>query len=389
MSKHTDMDTEYGRRIAALLIREQQGGLTPGQQQELDRWRACSQARTRLSQRIGDPQYVDVGLRGRAAAANTDATRWEAILHRIAARRQVRRLRLWAAGGAAAAAVAAGAVLLAPRTAQDVPIARQTVQPGSPRAVLCMDDGSRVELDGRGTVDLGAGVTAADGTLEYAAGQAASGTRYHTLIVPRGGIHTLHLADGTVVTLNAGSQLRYPVAFAGGTRGVELQGEAFFEVSADRSKPFVVTASGMQVRVTGTAFNVDAYNPATVRTVLVEGRVSVTEPIGGRQWPLMPSQAAVCDLATGETTITHVDTRQYTAWKEGDFVFRNQPIDAVVESLARWYDVQVAVSDPAIGRMRVTADISRNRELTEVLDAITGSSGIRYKLADGTVTLYE
>ena len=94
--------------------------------------------------------------------------------------------------------------------------------------------------------------------MDSLVGQSAE-VKYNTLIVPRGGEFSLELADGTRVWLNTESKLRYPVAFTGEERRVEMDGEVYFEVAKNREKPFVVTVNGVDIRVLGTSFNVSAY----------------------------------------------------------------------------------------------------------------------------------
>ena len=108
--------------------------------------------------------------------------------------------------------------------------------------------------------------------------QVATGkTEYNVLEVPRGGEYTVTLSDGTVVYLNSGSELRYPVAFGVERRDVFLSGEGYFEVAKDAKRPFFVNADKLKIRVYGTSFNVNTYNLANVETVLVEGKIGIQE----------------------------------------------------------------------------------------------------------------
>lgn len=124
----------------------------------------------------------------------------------------------------------------------------------------------------------GTRILTSDNRVKYSGKDSLAGqsteVKYNTLIVPRGGEFSLELADGTRVWLNAESRLRYPVAFTGKERKVEMEGEVYFEVAKNKEKPFIVTVNGVDIRVLGTSFNVSAYQEEVVAT-LVEGKVQL------------------------------------------------------------------------------------------------------------------
>ena len=125
----------------------------------------------------------------------------------------------------------------------------------------------------------------------------------------------MELADGTRVWLNAESRLRYPVAFTGKERKVEMEGEVYFEVAKNKEKPFIVTVNGVDIRVLGTSFNVSAYQEEVVAT-LVEGKVQLKK--GNEQVILSPNQQAI--WSDDEFRVKQVDARNYVLWKEGIFL---------------------------------------------------------------------
>ena len=138
---------------------------------------------------------------------------------------------------------------------------------------------------------------------------------------PYGGEYTVRLSDGSLVYLNAGSRLRYPVAFGDGPRVVELTGEGYFEVARDEERLFVVRTGEVETRVYGTKFDVNTFGG--VRAVLVEGRVGV-RGMDGREHRLCPSQLIEYDEDGVLVGIEEVDTRVYLAWKEGYFFFDDE-----------------------------------------------------------------
>jgi transmembrane sensor len=157
---------------------------------------------------------------------------------------------------------------------------------------------------------------------------------YNTLLTHNGEEYSLTLADGTKVWLNAASSLRFPVAFTGHERRVELSGEGYFEVAKDAGRPFYVTSAGQEVQVLGTHFDVNGYAGFT-ETTLLEGKVRV-----GEKTVLSPGQQSW--LKNGRITVKNdVDVDAVIAWKNGRFNFNNADISAIMQQLERWYDIQV------------------------------------------------
>lgn len=144
------------------------------------------------------------------------------------------------------------------------------------------------------------------------------------------------LADGTRVWVNSFSDLEFPSQFVGKERRVRLTGEAYFEVSRDTAKPFIVEVGGKEIKVLGTSFNINDYDGKFV-TTLVTGRVGVYED--EQEYILEPSMQI--QIANGDVALSNVDTREFIAWKEGWFVFKKRRLQDVLDILSRWYDVAV------------------------------------------------
>ena len=197
---------------------------------------------------------------------------------------------------------------------------------------------------------------------------------------PAGTVIRYDLPDGSVVWLNAGSRLRYPVRFAGGKREVELRGEAYFEVEADRKSPFYVhTDAGMSVHVYGTSFNVNAYDdePA-IRTVLEKGRVNVVAP-DRTTVRIEPGEQVVFDRRTGALTCSQVRVEDECAWRDGRLVFRNTPLDEVLHRLARHYNVDIEFRNHSDEVFRYRATF-RDETLTQIFDYLSASADIRWRV---------
>ena len=202
-------------------------------------------------------------------------------------------------------------------------------------------------------------------------------TLYNTLATPRGGQYQVCLPDGSRVWLNAESSLRYPTAFTGKDREVQLTGEAYFEVAADKSRPFLVKAGSTETRVLGTHFDIMSYaDEGPVRTTLLEGAVRMEQ--GTHSALLQPGEQAQLDNEKGGIVTHLVNTRAVVAWKDGYYYFDRTPMQSVMRQIARWYDVDIvyqgaAPVDEFVGKIPRTAYVS---EVLHIMELI----GIRFKI---------
>ena len=193
------------------------------------------------------------------------------------------------------------------------------------------------------------------------------------------------LADGTNVWLNSGSTIKFPASFENySEREVELNGEGYFEVTENKLKPFVVKTSKINIRVLGTSFNVSAYNEYNSMTVaLVKGKISLERKFGDERKELItlePNELVEYDDITKKlyhSSSTYIE--KYTAWKEGQIVFFNDPIDVVVKRLEKWYNVKIHVGDKTLQDYSFTATFI-DESLEQVLKLLSLSSPMNYKI---------
>ncbi len=205
---------------------------------------------------------------------------------------------------------------------------------------------------------------------------------YNTVETPLGMRSSLTLPDGTRVWLNSGSSISYPVLFANDFRAVSLKGEAYFEVKKDKSWPFVVNTKNLDVVVTGTTFNCNAYpENDQVQTVLVEGEVTLANQSATELATLNPGELAIFDKSNQRITTTKTDLQKYIAWKSGKLMFRDDKMNKVVEKLERWYNVEFEIEDPEIADYIYTATFI-DESLDQVLKMLTLSAPIRYTISD-------
>ena len=211
---------------------------------------------------------------------------------------------------------------------------------------------------------------------------------YKTMQIPVGGFYQLKLADETKVWLNSLTQLRFPVTFAGEERKVYLTGEAYFEVARDSVHPFIVaTDEGMEVKVYGTEFNVDTYRKGTVKTTLVNGKVGIRVSATGEEVRLSPNQMALFTKATQSIQVENVDPYGAVAWKDGKFVFEDEPMEEIMERLSRWYDVKVFYANERIKKHTFTGIITRFADISDVLHLMEETAAVEFNIQGNIVTV--
>ena len=201
------------------------------------------------------------------------------------------------------------------------------------------------------------------------------------------------LDDGSLVHLNYNTRLIYPEKFGRGDRNVILEGEAYFMVAKDKSRPFVVHTPDGSIRVLGTEFNVntrvdgndnDNVNGGRYRTevVLVKGSVSVA-PAKGKEQMMKPGEQ--CKISNTQCVIENVDVAPYVAWNTGTFVFDNCPLETAMKVLSHWYGFEVVYLNEAIKKERITGDFDRYVKPDQLLDAISKSSGLTMRKENKTI----
>ncbi len=190
---------------------------------------------------------------------------------------------------------------------------------------------------------------------------------YNMLVIPAGYTYNVTLADGTRVTLNAGSRLKYPVEFVGDRREVELSGEAYFDVIKSE-KPFEVNVSDSEIRVYGTQFNVKTSRENTVETVLVEGKIGFRSP-GREEVKVVPGEQVSYNATSGNVDVRQVDTRYATAWMDGVFKYQDKKLNLVLEDISVWYGIEFELQTD-ITMIEVTMNLNKRTPVEEVISFI-------------------
>lgn len=262
------------------------------------------------------------------------------------------------------------------------------LDPGSNIASLELGNGKILDLSAIGTGEQinDAGISirkTGDGNIEYVyTGDTQSQNdtnEYNTLETPVGGTFQIALEDGTKVWLNAGSTLTFPKKFSSNQRLVKAAGEVYFEVSHDASRPFVVSSRGLEVRVLGTKFNLSAYdNNPSVSVALVEGSVEMKAEIG-KPAVLAPGKKGTFE--NGEIGISNFDIESEIAWKNNYFIFKDQNIKDIMNSLARWYNADISYQGTeGWNDKNFTLRMSRRENIKEILSLIELTRSVRFSI---------
>ncbi|MEE1944199.1 FecR domain-containing protein [Pedobacter sp. KR3-3] len=261
------------------------------------------------------------------------------------------------------------------------------IQPGSNKATLTLANGTQITLDGsvagKLTEDHGIAISKdKSGALVYTllpiSQQVTLAQKTNAIATPRGGQYQVNLPDGTKVWLNAETTLTYPLVFDASERKVDLKGEAYFEVAHDATRPFKVITANQTVRVLGTHFNVEAYeNEAITKTTLLSGKVQVEETKDHTAVLLKPGQQAVSE--NEEINVADVPANDAVAWKNGYFMFNNEPLGSMMKKIARWYNVEV-LCPPQLASMTFSGSGPRSYNINQILNKIELTNAIHFKI---------
>lgn len=215
-------------------------------------------------------------------------------------------------------------------------------------------------------------------------------TKLNHVIMPYGKQTSLLLPDGTLVYVNAGTKFSFPAKFDGDKREVYLKGEALFDVAENKDKPFIVHTSDMDVYVTGTEFNVSAYEDDNyTQTVLVSGAVNVSKPgILNRKIEIQPGESALLNKESGKISTMEVDTEIYTAWTKGYLIFKGEILTNVFKKLERFYDQKIVVQQQMIHSRSFSGKLDIQKGIDSVLDDISFASTLRVQKKEEKQTYY-
>lgn len=399
---------EKVNRITSLIDKYLEDQLSQEEQQELNQWLAESESNRLFFQQITDKEILREKMK--IYASTDSAAIWHKTLQKIDGGKLVTMypqrsfFRKYAAAAAAVILVSAGTWFYLGQRSHNQLAQTETTEassqkgifPGSNRATLTLADGKTINLteakNGSVAKQGYTDVTKTDGRLIYNREPNSNAHQnienaYNTVTTPRGGDYQVTLPDGSKVWLNAASSLRFPIAFAGNERIVELTGEAYFEVNPQHAAlskttktPFIVkiiasSGASSEVEVLGTHFNVMAYeDEAAIKTTLLEGSVKVVS--GAATQTIKPGEQAL--LKKGEIKVRTVDGDDVIAWTNGFLPVGGADLEFTMRQIGRWYDVKV-VYEGAVPNISFEGKLPRTADITDVIKVLNANN-IRARL---------
>lgn len=199
----------------------------------------------------------------------------------------------------------------------------------------------------------------------------------------------VQLPDGSSVMLSRYSSLRYPSKFKKRNRKVEIEGEAYFEVTKDNKRPFVVSTENIQIQVLGTQFNVESYPKANyIKTTLVEGAVSVRNRQNEDAIILSPNESALFCKANETLHKEYSENvKDEIAWKEGKLIFNNKKMNQIAAGLSHFFNVSIVIPDSSLKEYRVTARFEQGESLDEMLNLLQSAANFNWKQVGAVITI--
>ena len=379
-------------RLKKIIVKDILGSASGEERRLLDEWRNQSEEHRRLYEKLVSGSFLE-----KAVSDNNKALRrreWKRLEARIVRQRgrSVRLIRFRVAAAVCILALGIGAVGLWSNSRQDrsgSPLAG-SIQIGSPKAIVELAGGQQFLFNKDTTLRLeaqGIQLVSSRDTLDIIQPVIAGerGEEYNVVRIPHGGEYITRLPDGSVVHLNAGSELKVPVHFGTESREVWLRGEGFFEVVHRENLIFTVHTDKADISVLGTEFDVRAYtDEKEVMTTLVQGVVGVSS--GGTYDRLKPGEQARI-AGKGDVRVAEVDIYPFIAWKNGRMVFENERLEKIMAELQRWYDFELFYADPDVKEMHFTIDILKYEEISKVLNLMARMNKVKFTQKGRTVVV--
>lgn len=386
-----NINNTYLYDIAAIILAYLRDEVDEEGLRELNVWLEESDSHKALFARIQDEkmQYEDI----QKILSYDAGGAWQVVQQKAARRRRKRLTRVYRV--AVSVVIIFGvaiAFLLREEATTVVPVVQvEEITPGRSMAKLTVASGDVYHLDSLHQVDLITSLAENNGKeVVFIDRQLEEGEReikYNKVEIPRGGEYQIVLGDGTRVYLNAQTELRFPESFASSEqRLVYLSGEAYFEVTKDPSKPFIVQCKDYAVKVLGTSFNVNSYEgDETSKTTLATGKVEID--MDGKQTILNPGQQAI--IKNGEVNVKEVDVEVYTTWMFDNFRFQSESIQEIMTKLSSWYAIDVFYMNESVRNYHFTGYLPRYAKIADVLELLSLTTNIKFDVEGKTVIVME
>ena len=380
---------EKGIEVSRLIVKYLQGCISPEEKVMLDKWLEESSENREIYHRVQG--RVNREERQRIIRKLNKRAAWERVDRNTKKYRHpiLRRCMKYAATIVLPLfMVGVGFYLI--RDKEEIhPVAEMVkISPGVTKAELVLADGHKVVL-GTETIDSlvseeGVNIVKDGNGVSYLGNKEEGDLAYNIMRVPRGGEFKVRLQDGTLVYMNSETELKYPVRFVGKERRVYLSGEAYFELQRDTTKPFIVVMNGNEVRVLGTEFNVRSYEDEKCQfTTLVAGKVLLTTH-DHRCIELLPNEQGIVD-PQGDIRKEQVDVALYTAWKDGNFVFRKQSLEHIMEIVERWYDLKVTFEDEWCKQVSFSGNVERYDDFSKLAEMLEATGSVKFRIKNNEI----
>ncbi len=391
-SIHNDKIDQLAFRVAYLIAGFLEQNLTEAEEAELDDWVGASMENQRLFEDMTDPDNLDkwIKWKERLPAAETLSRLQNKLEFSDTPKKKSVLRSIWPYVAAAVLIVGvAVAIKWIPgknKPSNNVQNIAKDIAPGSNRATLTLAGGQTIVLDSTANTNLtrqgATNINVTDGMLvtHTDPSQMTGEEKMNIVTTPLGGTYSLILPDGSKVILNAGSSLQFPSAFAGKKRSVVLTGEGYFEVAKDLMFPFEVIASGNNITVLGTHFNINSYrDEPLLKVTLEEGSVRLNNSI-----ILKPGEQVQVDQGAA-IKVVPADLEKELAWKNGLFIFKQTQLDEVMRQVGRWYNCEVKFEAPVADHFN--ASVPRNLPVSTLLDFLQGTGRVHFRIEDKKITV--
>ncbi|MEJ2884785.1 FecR family protein [Pedobacter sp. GR22-6] len=262
------------------------------------------------------------------------------------------------------------------------------IAPGKSGATITLSTGEVIQLSEakKGVIVDPTSLTYDDGSKGTDFSLKTETTVQMTASTAKGQTYEFSLSDGTHVFLNSDSKIKFPAQFSGKERRIFLQGEAYFVVKHNEQQPFRVESKGADgksqvVEDIGTEFNINAYaDESSIKTTLVEGEAAVYAGAGPKSSAvsLKPKQQA--SFANARIAIKAIDPEEAIAWKNGDFIFRDESLENIMQQVARWYDVEVVYSEEKLKSIKLGGFVSRDKPISAVLRMMSLTKRVKFEV---------
>ena len=385
------MNLEGQDKIKKLILLYITGEIPDQELKELNDWRSKDIRNEKIFLRMTSPEYLDRSIKKFLKNEEFEEQEWLKIRNRTVGRKRhpaIYQLLKYAAALIIPVIVGGTLYYYFSRNTPDSNFGQReelsTITHQGSKAILVLSDGSALKLDQKRYIDEKIlernNVISVGDTIKYGKKvNKGDSAEINTLIIKRANDFNIILSDGTSVYLNSESELTYPVCFGEKARKVSVKGQAYFVVTKDEKRPFIVDVNGIQIKVLGTSFCVSAFeDEEDIVTTLVEGRVKIIS--GTNSYNLVPGQQAILNIKSEDIVIRDVNVEFYTSWKDGRIVFDKTPLKDIMRYLSRIYSVDVVFENKTNELLPFSMNITKYNNFLEIVELIEKTNKVQFDL---------